>query len=259
MDNASSIGWNMDFLKYLEKIIRKFDKNISYPRIIRMFRFSLGGVKFNLSNPVEAYRVLGFGGEEDFTREILNSLKKEDVFFDIGACVGLVSIHAAFRCREVYSFEPHPLFQERLLGNIALNGLPNVFLIRWAVTEKGGTIDLFANGVDGSSPSIVKTGDRWYIKVESKNLDVAISEKELPFPDVIKLDIEGAEFFALKGMNNLLMSKRAPRKIFIEIHPTFLSELGVTTEHVVDLVEGYGYQEIFKQVRNKQLHCIYTK
>jgi FkbM family methyltransferase len=249
----------MDYLKYLEKIYRKIRKDVVIPGTIRLFRYSLFGIKFYITNSVEAYRVLNYGGEEDFTNQILNELRKEDVFFDIGACLGLVSLHAAKRCKQVYAFEPDPDLQKHLIHNITLNNVTNINVIQWAVMDLIGKVNLFTNGTDGPSPSILNNANRIKISVEAKNIDHAIRKKELPFPNIMKLDVEGAEYFALIGMKNLLVSNNAPRKIFIEIHPTFLYEFKVTGEEIKNILESVGYKEIFKNQRGDQYHCIYRK
>jgi len=61
-------------------------------------------------------------------------------------------------------------------------------------------------------------------------------------PDVIKIDIEGAEYLALRGAANLLSCARPP-KIAIELHPEELQATGATIEKTVAILQDAGYRE----------------
>ena len=60
-------------------------------------------------------------------------------------------------------------------------------------------------------------------------------------PDVIKLDIEGAEFLALNGAGATLSAPNAPQ-LFIEFHPQEMRSLGGTLEHCLQLLQEHGYR-----------------
>jgi len=73
------------------------------------------------------------------------------------------------------------------------------------------------------------------------------------------MDIEGAEILALIGMKRLLSSKKAPRMIFIEIHPVFLDAYKSSVLEVGNFIKSFGYKEIYSKIRASQLHKIYKK
>jgi hypothetical protein len=112
------------------------------PTVVTLTDFDRDGVNFEITNMVECHRVIHHGDESEYTRAMLDALRPDDVLFDIGASVGLVSLHAARRCRTV-SFEPDPGFAARLATNIALNPT----LVRTSSTSRLATMT-------ASSPSI---------------------------------------------------------------------------------------------------------
>ena len=75
----------------------------------------------------------------------------------------------------------------------------------------------------------------------------------------MKIDIEGAEMLALRGMSGLLQSNVAPRAIFIETHPEFLPLFGSSEIEVLALLESFGYIQAYKSQRKAQIHYVYKR
>jgi len=59
-------------------------------------------------------------------------------------------------------------------------------------------------------------------------------------PTVIKIDIEGGEFNALLGAENIL--KRRSPELFVEVHPKYISDLGQNQSGLIDLLKKSGYE-----------------
>jgi len=76
-------------------------------------------------------------------------------------------------------------------------------------------------------------------KVEATSLDDYIENKGLPGSSLIKIDIEGSEFLALKGMRKVLTNMRP--KILIELKEKTLANSGYSEKDVLDLFEKTGY------------------
>lgn len=234
-------------------------RDAALPRVVTMRAFISRGCLFEITTPIEAFRVERFGGEKRFTRLILAELQPGDVRYDIGACVGLVAVHAALKGVQVVAFEPDPGYRGRLKANLCLNKLDKVRVVEWAVADTQGEATLFTDGVDGISPSLREMSRRGTLKVQMNTIDNALENEEIPRPDVVKLDIEGAEILALRGMRRLLGAHRSPRTIFIEIHPDFLRAFGSTTERVVEFLESFRYRLDYQKARSGQIHCIYRR
>jgi FkbM family methyltransferase len=192
---------------------------------------------------------------------ILDELRPGDVLFDVGACIGFVSAHAAKRGARVVAFEPEPQFRSRLCENLALNELGNdeVRVIDWAVSDGPGEVQLYTDGVGGLSPSLSRVGERGAITICTDSIDAALSRADLPTPQVLKLDVEGAETLALRGMSRLLSRPAAPRTIFIELHPQFLPAFGSSIEEAAGLIAAAGYAVAFEAARSDQVHRVYRR
>ena len=241
------------------KSIRKRLIQKRLPRIVTLRAFVPEGCRFEISTPVEIFRVEKFGGEKEFTEMILSELMPSDILFDIGTCVGMVAVHAARKGVRVVAFEPDPGYRQRLATNLRLNAIESVQVIDWAVSDTPGEATLYTDGAGGKSASLRKTGERGSTVVRTESLDHAIERGELPRPTVMKIDIEGAEILALKGMKTLLQSDLAPRTVFIETHPEFLPHFGSSESEVLTLLDSWGYVRTYKSPRAGQSHYVYKR
>lgn len=250
---------------YYHRIIRKIDNRINHfptndlPRKVTIRNFILSGVRFEVSTPVEVYRVEEYGNEEKFIRLILSDIKPNDVFFDIGACIGFLTIHAYKKGAKVVAFEPDQRHRNRLQNNLYLNNISNVSVISWAVSDKFGQIELYSDGLDSSSPGFIPMERRNSTIVNTDTIDSALKRNEIPYPDLIKIDIEGAEFLAIMGMKNLIEGDRPPRNIYIEIHPNQLNFMGSSPEEVIGHLAENGYQVVYTNQRENEIHFKFAK
>lgn len=157
---------------------------------------------------------------------------KGDVAFDIGANIGLYSrfLVQRFQASQVYAFEPMPDNRDLLAENLKIGDcaahvqiLPYAVSNRDAVcefqidnlTSNSGTLD----DVTGGKPSQSRHQyglQPISIQVKAVRLDSLIEGNDLPKPDVMKIDVEGAEGLALEGAKSLLQ-QHSPRLI-IELH-----------------------------------------
>lgn len=227
------------------------------PYVVTLRDFEKAGVRFEITNLVEHHRVVDHGGETVYTAAMLENLREDDVLFDVGANVGMVTLHAAKICRTV-AFEPDPSFRHRLEVNGALNADRTFTLEPTAVSDADGTVVLYTDGDDGNSPSLVhQRGEGSSVSVVARSLDSLVSEARLPRPTVIKLDIEGAEILALRGAVQLLTGPEKPRALFIEVHDSFLPGFGSSADEVNALLHQFGYTtEAYRAQRADQTHLI---
>lgn len=180
-------------------------------------------------------------GTYELDKQILFSkyVKPGMTVFDVGANVGLYSLLSSNLIGgngKVFSFEPLPENIFYLKKHIGLNNLKNVRVIEKAVSDKVSTVR-FNFGDNRSAGYISKHGE---IEVETTSLDEFIKQGN-PLPDLIKMDIEGAEFDALAGAKELL--KRKKPVIFLATHSNELRAdcLKLIAEH------GYSIKPIGSQ------------
>lgn len=145
------------------------------------------------------------------------TLTSTDVFWDVGANIGAVSLVAAGLCRRVVAFEPDPRSLERLRKNVAANGLTTVEIVAGALGVESGTATLYqAAGSNTGMTSLVPgradvVGEH---AVQVFRADDLITARPDLAPTVMKVDVEGAEHLVLGGAAGLLRSGRLRALVF---------------------------------------------
>lgn len=242
-----------------------------HPALLRLWRsirperivvrdFYPQGCIFDAITPLESYRITSLGLEKDFIAHLLTEIRPGEVFYDIGSCVGLFALHAGILGASVYAFEPDPGFRKRLIHNIRINRLKRqIKVVDWAVSNTNGQLILYTDGIDGNSPSIVTDPKRGSVEVQTKTIDSGIANGELIPPDIIKMDIEGGEFFALQGMQNLFSSPHPPATIYLELHPAMLTQMNASVGDCLALIGPHGYQKRYEETRLGQIHLIFDR
>ncbi|MFH1226417.1 MAG: FkbM family methyltransferase [Planctomycetota bacterium] len=153
--------------------------------------------------------------EIDKQLAIKNHLKPGQVFYDVGANVGYYSLLASKYVEasgSVVAFEPLPQNLEYLSSHARLNKLSNLTIIPMALSDHSGK-DKFSYKEDASSCHITPEGN---IEVSVTTLDKLLKEEPILLPNIIKVDIEGAEIDFLKGAIDTLIVHRP--LIFMAIH-----------------------------------------
>jgi len=144
-----------------------------------------------------------------------NLLRKGDIFVDVGANIGLMSIHASLIVSEtgrVLSFEAHPNTIKILQHNIQLNNVENVTAMQLALGSKKSRGKIYSNlHINRGSASLLRPDFKSEcFDVEIARFDDFYQSKCLPTIRMVKIDIEGFELEALKGFGNILSGKNAP-------------------------------------------------
>jgi FkbM family methyltransferase len=242
-------------------LLYKIRNWFKYPRTINQDVLK-AQMAFKVHNPIEEDRVIGSNSEIEFTEEIISELRATDNYYDIGSCIGFTAISAAKNSGcNVFAFEPDSELAEHLRYNIFLNLLNDRIKVNeWAVSDSDGTVDFFTSGSNGASPALAKTQDQARkITVKTYKIDSAIKQNILMMPSVIKIDIEGAELMALKGMSDALHASNGPRVIFIETHPPFMSQFGHTVEMLQQFLKDKNYKEEYMKKRGGEYHHKFVK
>lgn len=134
--------------------------------------------------------------------------------YDIGANVGfytLLASRAVGPTGRVVSFEPVPRNLKFLRHHLDLNRIRNVELLDIAVSDSEGMMELVVDTDPKKARIAAAKGD---ITVRTTTLDRLI--ERLPSPDLIEMDIEGAEYLALRGAEQLL--RKTNPVIFLSTH-----------------------------------------
>jgi FkbM family methyltransferase len=145
------------------------------------------------------------------------NLRSDDVFWDIGANIGAVSLVAAWRCFHVAAFEPDPRSLARLEANIRFNHLTNIEMIPTALGANAGTITLHQGadlntGMSSIMDGRVQTDKRVNVAVQRAD-DFLVTRPDL-FPGLVKMDVEGAEHLVVQGARKMLRDSRLRALVF---------------------------------------------
>ena len=138
-----------------------------------------------------------------------------DIVFDIGANAGFYTLLASVLVGpqgRVFAFEPDPRNVRYLKEHLWINRIKNVSVVEAAVADSDGT----ANFDAGPNLSMGHLAADGCIAVRTVCLDAMVQSGELPAPDYIKVDVEGAEVQVLHGASKVL-SDRHP-VIFLATH-----------------------------------------
>ena len=188
------------------------------------------------------YFIHGLNPREPLTKLISVILQNGDCMIDIGANVGYYTVLGSRFVGSkgvIHSFEASPrMFY--YLDLVRNNPRSNVITYSRVVSDKCGEIEFYEALPDHSGISSIRNlgnSTARKIKVQSISLDSML--KELPKVKLIKIDVEGAELFVLKGMTELL--RRDKPIIIMEITDVFFRELGFDTQQIFDYMENAQY------------------
>jgi len=145
------------------------------------------------------------------------AVRPGDSVYDLGANVGLYSLLASALvgpAGSVFSFEPAPRNLRFLRMHLKLNHVGNCFVWDAAVGRFEGT----AYFDPGPNPLEGRLTPKPYgaLEVRTVSLDRLVASGALPPPNLIKCDIEGAEYDALQGASEILATHRPT--IFLSTH-----------------------------------------
>lgn len=187
------------------------------------------------------------GRYERPVQEALASLvRRGDVCCDIGANLGFFSILLARMVGpdgSIYAFEPVPQYASAIAKNARLNRQTNVRVLPVALSCVDGRSELLlANHVGGAVLASAGTPPdlAGSIAVETACLDTLVENRSIRPPDVVKIDVEGAELQVLQGMQRTLR-QRAPA-IVLELDDETAAACGRKVSSCRSFLHEFGYR-----------------
>ncbi len=178
------------------------------------------------------------------SRLIQEKLKPGMIVVDLGANVGLYTALAASivgSSGKVYAFEPDAENFGYLEKTVARNGFTNVTCLRSAVSDHNGTGNLFHSDENLGDHRIYDSRDgRASNTIALTTLDYFAETKKISKIDFIKMDIQGAEGWAMKGMEQVI-AKSPHMQIFAEFWPLGISRTGESPTAFLATLKRHGF------------------
>ena len=172
------------------------------------------------------------------TALVRSLLSEGSVVVDVGSNIGYYTLIAAGivgNSGRVYSIEPEPENYKYLEKNVTLNGFTNVVLIKKALSDRSETQHLYLNEDNTGGHHLADMGDGApSVTVETITLDEYFGFAP-PKVDLVKMDIEGYEPFAFRGMHSTLKANPSARLI-LDYYPEMIQKAGTSPDKFLDLI-----------------------
>jgi len=185
---------------------------------------------------------------------LLDRLRPTSCFFDVGANLGFYSAVASQHCRRgsVHSFEMDPELVGEIWKNLEGNDARSAHVTCAAVWEDDGILVSFSPHISGNKSTnqvVVPTEER-STHVPSLSID-SYCDRHDAHPDIVKIDVEGAELQVLRGMEATLSEVNT---LFLEVHPDHL----LAEASLIDIEEflrhsGFTVDRIHEHRRGDEL------
>lgn len=235
--NKFNLGqWRL--IKFLLPWSRKIGKNFGVVEVKTKFNFRMS---LNMSDWL-AQHVFVTGDYEPATSKLIcEKLQQGQCFVDIGANIGYFSLLASKIVGEsgqVIGFEPVEGTREKFDHNVKINGINNIKVEPYAISDSNGSSEIFVGPEEHCGISSLTQPHNFTAKqhVELRTLDSLISDTKINF---IKIDVEGYELKALRGMTTII-EKNSPDFI-CEVTEDFLKNAGDSTADLFDFFNKYNY------------------
>lgn len=171
----------------------------------------------NLTNNID-FNIYFYGAFEKpllyFLRDTLSRLNKDKaIFVDIGANVGQHSLFMAAHGAQVHSFEPFDRVRNQLQMQIDKNALTSITVHPLGLSNENTRLPFFAPtgnnaGIGSFDASTTSKGNVSIGELELVKGDDYLAAQSITTIDIMKMDVEGFEKFAIEGLQKSLSDTR---------------------------------------------------
>ena len=172
------------------------------------------------------------------------TLNPGDRFVDIGANVGMITLHARSRVGDhgqIDAFEPNPACVKKLEDQLRINGISNVEVHPCALSDTRGELTLTMTSDHTGTATLAAVKNRGDV-VQAIDVNVAVGDELLasgPPVNVIKIDVEGFELHALRGLDETIT--RSMPHVITELIEDQLKRANASVKEVAELMFQHGY------------------
>lgn len=183
--------------------------------------------------------------EPQETAMIRTIFARTDRFVNVGANMGYYCLFAAQAGIETLALEPVPSNVQFIVQNMRANAFDGVALLPVAAGEEPGFVDIYGVGTGssmlkdwGSNPESTKQ------TVPVVQLDQVVSPPKPGERMFVLMDIEGYEYFALKGARALVEAAVKPVWLIEVVGEGFEGTINPDAQAVFDLMHAAGYKAV---------------
>ena len=251
------------FRKFFKKKIFLVLKELIEEKSYEKIKINNNDIFFFCPNDLISWRIQTFYTKEPETLEWINnftSYNEKIIFWDIGANIGLYSIYAAIKWKniDIHSFEPSSSNLRILSRNISINDLHNkIFINPIALNDanqnkfqlmnetmflEGSALHSFGSELNFEGKKI-DAKNRYKIIGLSMNDYIKYLNQETP--NYIKIDVDGIEHLILNGGKKILQSDTL-KEICIELNENYIEQTNLSMEILME-----NNFELFKKERSK--------
>lgn len=181
------------------------------------------------------------------TKMLINTIKRGWTIIDVGSNLGYYALLEAKLVGEkgkVIAIEPMPKNFQYLKHNVILNKANNVILLNCAISDKEKGVTMIQSSysnwcrvIDDRALEVLKNESCHIVSVPAIKIDSVVKRFGLKDVNLIRMDIEGHEYNAVRSARETI--KNHHPDLLIEIHTKYLKEL---TKRLLGLLrrEGYG-------------------
>ena len=171
---------------------------------------------------------------------------KNRVFYDIGANYGYYCLKLADSARHIYAFEPISQTNNILFKNILRNNLNNISVYKLGLSDTRSSMEMNVYSSSGNNSLFSRDLPKYSSirligreVIDLVTLDSLFQDERLSPPDLIKIDIEGGELYALKGASEII--KKYQPALLLEYSEPLLKAAGYTKNDLLTELKRYNY------------------
>jgi FkbM family methyltransferase len=181
--------------------------------------------------------------EEYETQLTLQHLHTGDVYVDVGANIGYYTVVAAKKVGaqgKVIAYEPDPINLALLKTNVAMNALPQVQIFPYALYDKNEEGKLYLSDDNFGDHRVYASPQQR----ESRAITLVHGGehvgKQTQHIDFLKIDTQGAEFFVVNGLKELIHANRNHLRMILEFCPYGIRHSGADGKQLLDVLDDIG-------------------
>jgi FkbM family methyltransferase len=185
------------------------------------------------------------GWDEEVLAACIDLLQKGSTFYDIGANAGYMSVCTAAHFSgeiKVVAIEPQPTLAQAACRSMLLNGFTEFNVFPILLCDSEGEEKLYVTWHSVHASLRPRSHSKTVLSIPMTTLDALIENKKLSSPDVIKIDVEGAELRALKGGRNTLITHQ-PAIIFESNENA--GRFGYSRRQLIEFLRECGYDRFY--------------